>query len=84
MKIQKHIYTIILQVSTVQQHAVCPCSTLVSLLELPHPVTTTVVDLLINTALLHLQDCDKYQAPHTRNETWNCKSSKILRMFLTL
>lgn len=59
-KIQKYIDTIILQVSAIQKHAVCPCSTLVSLLELPHPATTTVVDLLINTALLHLQDCDRY------------------------
>lgn len=70
--------------SAIQQLAVCHCSILVSLSKLPHPATTTVVDLLINTALLHLQECDKYQAPLTRNETWNCKSRRILRMVLTL
>lgn len=80
-KIQKQIDTILLQVSAIKQHAVCPCSTLVLNLELPHPATTTMVDLLVNTALLYLQGCDKYQAPHIGNETGNCR--KILRMFLT-
>lgn len=43
---------ITLQVTAIKQYAVYPYSTLVSLLELPHPANTTVMDLLIiNTAL---------------------------------
>jgi len=42
-----------LQVTAIKQDAVCPCLTLVSRLELPHPANTTTMDLLVMNAALN-------------------------------